>query len=283
MPDKPVFLPTDHLLPVEELAELCSRLVEAGVDEIRLTGGEPLLRKDFIDIVQSLAHLPLRKFALTTNGFHLGQYLDPMKEAGINSINISVDSLKADRFFKITKRDAFEEVIRQTLRAADMGFRTKVNAVAMRGVNDDELWDYIDFSKATGIEVRFLELMKIGPEQQDFSEMFISMNEMLERIKTRFKVEVCKAPKDNTAREFKIEGGAKIGFIASESQSFCNTCSRLRLTATGQLRSCLFRDDGINVRGLSESEFDQVLTQVAAMKPLDRIEKIEQPMYAIGG
>ena len=283
MPKNPTFLPAHKLLKHDEMADICGRLIALGVDEIRLTGGEPLLYPEFGELVESLSKLKLKKLGLTTNGFHLLSFLPRLQDSALRHINVSLDSLDPEKFYKATRRKALHEVMESILQAHAMGFAVKVNAVAMRGINDDEIFDFMNFSRRTGISVRFLELMKIGPQQENFAKYFISMDEMVEKISLRHGMRPVAVPADNTAREFVLDNGARVGFIASESKSFCGNCSRLRLTATGGLRPCLFMDREVNLRGLSGAAFEEAVHRVAAMKPTERIEKIAQPMYAIGG
>lgn len=164
-----------------------------------------------------------------------------------------------------------------------MGFYVKVNVVAMRGLNTDEIFDFINFSSQHKIEVRFLELMKIGPYYASHSRLFISAQELIEQIETREKLFAQSVNSDSTSFNFRTSSGAQIGFIASESQPFCDFCSRLRLTANGVLRACLMSEAGVNLRGQAKGAYPRLLAYVMAMKPTGRLEYIEQPMYQIGG
>ena len=164
-----------------------------------------------------------------------------------------------------------------------MGFPVKVNVVVMRGVNEDEILKFIDFSAKYQIEVRFLELMKIGPQYTSQPRRFVSAREIIEKIEEVEALTPQSVNLDSTAFNFKTARGGHIGFIASESQSFCQFCSRLRLTAKGQLRACLMLNDGVNLRGRLKEEYPQLLQHVLAMKPTGRIDYLEQPMYQIGG
>ncbi len=284
MPQSPKFLPTEDLLQSDELIKICSKLIGRGVDEIRLTGGEPLLRKDFIDIVVALSKLPLKKLGVTTNALLLNKaLLKELSKTKLRHINISLDSLVADMFKVITKRDEWDLVYKNILDAKAMGFEVKVNTVIMKDYNADEILDFISFAERTGVHVRFLELMRVGPNNIDLSKQMVSMNEMIDKISVYHSLQKCDAPKDNTAKEFRTVSGAHIGFIASETQSFCSSCSRLRLTAKGELRSCLFREDSVSLLGLNDHEFDLAVNAIANKKPLERIESITQAMNVIGG
>lgn len=283
MPEFPQFYPASQLLKKEELLLICRRLVDLGVDEIRVTGGEPLLHPQFLEIVNGLSEMKLNKLGVTTNGFHLLKVLPGLKKTNLKHINVSLDSLNPTTFHEVTLRNAFDEVMKAILKAKEMGFELKINVVAMKGINDHEIFDYIEFSRKMNIQVRFLELMQIGPQKESFHSKFISMDDMMSRIGDKYLLKDKDVPHDNTAREFLLDNGASIGFIASETKSFCRQCSRLRLTVKGALRPCLFKDEEVNLRGLNEAEFIEAVDQVASKKPMERLENIDQPMYAIGG
>ena len=169
-------------------------------------------------------------------------------------------------------------------RASEKGFRLKINAVIFRGINDDELADFARWSAATGIEVRFLEYMKIGPgHREHWEKRFISAAEMIERLGAAFTLEPVEVPVDSTSFVHATPEGARLGFIASESRPFCGDCSRLRLTATGVLRSCLMSERGISLRSVPSSGYDAILPSVLAMKPGGRIHHVDQAMHEIGG
>ena len=283
MPQAVKFLPTSHLMSSSELVEITSGLVELGIDEIRVSGGEPTLRSDFEEIIAGLSKLALRKLGLTTNGFILRDKLSFLKQTRCQHINISLDSLKENRFNVITRTNHFRTVLKSVNLTQEAGFRVKVNVVIMRGVNDDEVLDFVDFSAKNNIEVRFLELMKIGPYYSQHSRLFVSAREMIKKIEERESLTPQSMNCDSTSFNFKTSSGAHVGFIASESQSFCGFCSRLRLTATGFLRACLMLEAGINLRYIPKEKYGQVVEAVMGMKPIDRIDHIKQPMYQIGG
>ena len=283
MPSDARFLPSSECLRAAELIEICSVLVDLGIDEIKLSGGEPTIRKDFDEIVRGLSDLPLKKLGVTTNGFCLEEKLSVLKGTRCQHINVSLDSLTEERFQAITKANHFKNVYRGILLSKAMGFHLKVNVVLMRGVNDDEIFDFLEFSRRHNIEVRFLELMKIGCARLNHKRHFISAKEIIGKIEERHSLTPLSVNIDSTAFNFVTDHGARIGFIASESQPFCGFCSRLRLTASGILRSCLMSEKGISLRGKNGSEYLDILKSVITMKPMDRLEKIDQPMYQIGG
>ncbi len=283
MPAHPVFSPSKSHLSLVELHSICSNLVAMGISEIRLTGGEPTLRSDFQDILRLIAPLPLTRKGITSNGQLLARHLECAKDYGWTSLNISLDSLDEGRFDRITGGGDFRKVMHSIEKAAQLGFEVKINAVIMRGINDDEIQDFADWSCQTGLEVRFLELMKIGPAIGRHRELFLSADDMIDQLVTRRKLTPVPVHKDSTSMVYSVSGGGRLGFIASESKPFCGDCSRLRLTHTGVLRSCLLANFGIPLRNVPESQYHDIVTEVVAGKPLSRIEKLAEPMHAIGG
>ncbi|MEK7431909.1 MAG: GTP 3',8-cyclase MoaA [Cyanobacteriota bacterium] len=284
MPTNVKFKKHSELLTPNEIFNICHTLVKYfGVNELRLTGGEPTIRGEFDEIVTSLAKLNLKKFGLTTNGFILKNKLNILKENNCNYINVSLDSLQEDNFNKITKSSYFKPVFESILLAKEKDFKIKINVVAMKGVNDHELLDFINFSAKYDIEVRFLELMKIGEANSNNNSLFISAKEIIDELKKHETLIPIKVPKDSTSFNFKTSSGAKIGFIASETMPFCTACSRLRLNATGKLRACLMSESGIEMKDKTIDQYEDILQSLIAMKPYYRIDHIEQPMYQIGG
>lgn len=282
MPEHATFTRPDALMRPEEYRAICGELVARGIDELRITGGEPTVRPEFRAIVSELSRLPAR-LALTSNGQLLERHLGFLKDAGCTRLNISVDSLDAGRFERITRGGDLRAVLACVERAAAEGFHLKVNAVVFRGINDDELGDFARWSAATGIEVRFLEYMKIGPEHANTFERFVPADEMLARLRPEFTLNPVAVPHDSTSFVFETPEGARLGFIASESKPFCGACSRLRLSATGVLRACLMREDGISLRGVDPARYDDILPRVLALKPTGRLDHVDQAMHEIGG
>ncbi len=283
MPEQPVFTSRKDWASADELIAIAGNLCALGIEEIRLTGGEPTLRPDMLDIVYGLSGLPLKKLGLTSNGLLLGGYLDALKDTSCRYLNISLDSLEKKNFNRITKRDVFDVVMATILRARDLGFHVKVNAVALRGLNDYEVLNFVDWSGREGIAVRFLEAMNIGVMQAEFTKRLIPAHEMIKTIREHYHLTKQLSPVDATAYTFKADNGADIGFIASESEPFCGTCSRLRLTPQGQLRPCLFKETGIDFRRLAPEYYPAALASLLEMKPGGRLRHITQPMYQIGG
>lgn len=283
MPVDASFMDHKSYLSVDEMVTIVSELCNYGLQELRLTGGEPLLRRSFEDIVGKLSKLPLKKIGMTTNAVLLDRHLETLKSNRVHSLNISLDSLRPEVFHKITNGNHLEKVLRNTDLAREMGFHLKINVVAMRGVNDKELFDFVEYSSRTGIEVRFLEVMRIGFARKDQGDQFISALELIERMKKRYTLKPVKMEADSTSFNYSLDNGAKIGFIASESQAFCGQCSRWRLSADGMMRACLLKNDGLVIKGKSRKEREEIFHALLGMKPLMRPAEVTHLMNAIGG
>lgn len=283
MPVHAAFAGAGELLPATEVVSSCRSLVELGVDQIRLTGGEPTLRPDFAEIVRGIGRLPVESLGLTTNGLLLERYAPLLADAGFQGANVSLDSLDAERFREIARGGSLAGVLSGIEAARKAGLRVKINVVVMRGWNLDELPAFHDFAVEQGLEVRFLELMKIGEALPFFRERFVPASEMLRLLETRSPLREVPVASDSTSFVRVSEAGARLGFIASESRPFCSGCSRLRLSAKGVLRACLMKEDGISVRGVSPADLPDLVRTVVAMKPMDRIAELPQAMHAIGG
>ena len=283
MPKNPQFLPREKLMQRKEILRLSSTLVNFGIDEIRLTGGEPTLRIDFIDIVRDLSELKINKLGLTTNGLHLVNILPELKKTKLKNINFSLDSLNKLGFETMTGSPHLEKVFESIFTAKELGFTVKLNVVLMKGINDHEVSNFVDFSSNYGIEVRFLELMRIGEARDVFEKRFISAAEVIENLKGEFNLTPVKRPVDSTSFNYQTENKGQVGFIASESKPFCGGCSRLRLSADGQLRPCLMKSEGTSLINKSKEEILTILHQTMALKPIDRIYDVSQPMNQIGG
>lgn len=283
MPEKPQFLSSDKLLSTKQIFDICSNLMSFGIDEVRLTGGEPLLRPDFLTIVEKLSTLPLSKLALTTNGIKLQTLLPSLINTNLKYINVSVDSLNRQNFTQITKYDGLNQILEAISLAKGLGFHIKINTVLLRGVNDHEVEDFIKFSKKFNVTVRFLEAMKIGEMLKDYDRLYIPVGEVLKQIQLNHTLVKADDACDSTSFNYNLENGAKIGFIASESKSFCGQCSRLRLSATGTIYPCLFIDEGLNLKNVPLADYHAILEHLIDKKPFERVSLIEKPMHAIGG
>ncbi len=254
MPEEVVFLDKKELLTLEEIARFVAIVSPLGIDKIRLTGGEPLLRRDLPVLVRMLAAVPgIRDIGLTTNGLLLADQAQPLYDAGLRRINISLDTLDADKFRQITRRDGLELVLAGIHAAREAGFEpVKINAVSIRGFTETEVVPLARFARAHGLEMRFIEYMPIGADQWERDKVYFA-HEILEQLER----EVCPlAPAEDydpraPAMEFGYtDGNGRVGIIASVSRPFCLKCNRLRLTAEGKLRNCLFALDEVDIKPL---------------------------------
>jgi cyclic pyranopterin phosphate synthase len=248
------WLPRDDVLSFEEIGRIARVLVERhGFRSIRLTGGEPTVRAHLPELVRRLAALGV-DLSLTTNGATLRQLAGPLADAGLTRINISLDTLRHDRFVEITRRDELDHVLDGIDAALEAGLSpVKINAVMMHGVNDDELVDFARFGRDKGVVMRFIEFMPLDAGGDWTNAQVVTHAEIVERIGAVFPLETLgEAVRGSApAERFRYaDGGGEIGVIATVTQSFCESCDRVRLTAEGQLRSCLFALDHTDLRGL---------------------------------
>src|SRR5258705_2344528 len=242
-----------ELLTYDEIVQVCEIAVSLGVEKVRLTGGEPLLRGDLELLIARLAKMPgLSDLASTTNAAGLKKRAAALRSAGLNRITISCDSLKPDTFKAITKRDALQSVLEGIEATILAGFPPpKINCVVIRGMNDEEVADFADFARATGVYVRFIEYMPLDNGHQWDRRMLVGGREVLQRIEERYQlVPIDGNSASETARKYVFADGApgEIGIIAPVTMPFCGACSRLRLTADGNLRTCLFSMVDHNIR-----------------------------------
>lgn len=283
MPGDPKFMSREDLLSAKEIIDLAKNLVGLGIDEIRLTGGEPTLRSDLMEIVKGIDKLPLSKFGITTNGQHISKLLPELKKTSCQYLNFSLDSLNKVGFHKMTGSKHLSKVLESIFMAKELGFNVKINVVLMKGFNDQEIEDFIDFSGRHGIEVRFLELMRIGEARESFEKKFVSADEVIARLEKFSNIKPVQLPIDSTSFNYTLSNGANIGIIASESKPFCSGCSRLRLSADAILRPCLMMNEGHSLKGKNIYEIKDLLYKVMSLKPTERIYDVSQAMNQIGG
>lgn len=283
MPVDSSFMSEDKYLNASEYALIVKELYQYGLEEVRLTGGEPLMRKSFAEIADQLSRIPLRKIGLTTNGIYLDKFLDVLVDKRIHHLNISLDSLNPFNFQKITFGNHLNRILKNIELAQKKNLLLKINVVAMKGINDHELFDFVNFSKNTGIEVRFLEVMKIGYAIEAQEAQYIPASELITRLKTRFTLKHVAKESDSTSFNYLLDNGAQIGFIASESQAFCGQCSRWRLSADGIMRACLLKDDGLSIKDTTPQDREHIYQSLLGMKPFMRPAEVKHFMNAIGG
>lgn len=260
MPEEGVPLsPQKELLTTPEIIMLSSVFVSQGVNKIRLTGGEPTVRKDILPLMQQLGSLRpygLRELCLTTNGLALHRKLDDMVEAGLTGVNLSLDTLDPFQFQIMTRRKGFDAVMRSMDKVLELnrhgaGLKLKINCVVMRGVNDREILLFVDMTREKDIEIRFIEYMPFDGNRWNKNKM-VSYSEMLDRIREKYPtLEKVQDHKNDTSKTWKIPGFAgKIGFITSMTHNFCGTCNRLRITSDGNLKVCLFGNAEVSLRDI---------------------------------
>nr|XP_044632562.1 molybdenum cofactor biosynthesis protein 1 isoform X4 [Equus asinus] len=281
MPEEGVPLtPKAKLLTTEEILTLAQLFVKEGVDKIRLTGGEPLIRPDVVDIVAQLHRLEgLRTIGVTTNGINLARLLPSLQKAGLSAINISLDTLVPAKFEFIVRRKGFHKVMEGIHKAIELGYNpVKVNCVVMRGLNEDELLNFVALTKGLPLDVRFIEYMPFDGNKWNFRKM-VSYKEMLDTLRQQWP-ELEKLPEEesSTAKAFKIPGfRGQVSFITSMSEHFCGTCNRLRITADGNLKVCLFGNSEVSLRdhlraGASEEELLRIIGAAVGRKKQQHAE-----------
>jgi cyclic pyranopterin phosphate synthase len=251
--DDYLWLPREQILDFEEVSALVDVFIELGVDKVRLTGGEPLLRRNLPLLVRLLAAKPgLRDLAITTNGLLLAPQAAALKAAGLHRVTVSLDTLKPERFRQLTRRDAHRQVLEGLAAVTRAGFTdTKIDTVVIRGVNDDELEDLIEFGRHVPAEVRFIEYMDVGGATRWSMASVVSRAEMLDRLRRRYgRVEPVPEPESTApAQRFRLPDGTVFGIIASTTAPFCASCDRSRLTADGVWYLCLYALEGTDLRG----------------------------------
>ncbi len=289
----------DHaeILRYEEVVRLVGIVTEMGISKVRITGGEPLVRKDVLSLCASISRLSgLRSLSLTTNGVLLSDFAKGLRDAGIKRINVSLDTLRPERFAAITRKDLFRRVWEGILAAEQAGISpVKLNAVIMRGVNDDEIEDLARLTFQFPFHVRFIEFMPF--QQFHFDTAFIPAAEILERLSRVAPLSAwCEDESNGPARHYRFEGArGKIGIISPVSDHFCPSCNRLRITSDGKLRTCLFSTEETDLRlplrqGLSDQAVAAAIRAAIDKKPekhkLDSSafrKCISRPMFSIGG
>lgn len=251
MPEQGIDLtPNGELLTTDELLRVTRLFVEMGVSKIRLTGGEPLVRPDIVELCAGMrSHKGVTKLGITTNGILLPRYIERLHAAGVNALNVSLDTLDADRFLLITRRNGFNKVSDSIKLAEALGYDpVKINCVVMRGFNEDEVGAFAALTRDRKLEVRFIEFMPFDDNKWSRRKMF-SMMETMDRIEEHAGTKLKFMKKGETAQLFALPGHVgSIGFIASMTTAFCGTCNRLRLTADGNLKVCLFGEQEWSLR-----------------------------------
>ncbi|WP_345004142.1 GTP 3',8-cyclase MoaA [Snuella lapsa] len=276
MPEEGVQLsPKSHLMTYEEIYNISKTFVDHGVTKIRLTGGEPLIRKDIPIILEKLASLPVA-LSITSNAVIIDKFIDVLKVNNVNSINVSLDSLDREKFKHITRRDQFETVYNNIMLLVSEGFNVKLNAVLMKGFNDNEIIDFINLTKELPISIRFIEFMPFDGNKWDMRKM-VSYKEIMNYVNKAFPknhIERLQDAPNDTAKNYKIKNySGSFAIISSVTNPFCDSCNRLRLTANGQLKNCLFSS--------AESDLLTSLRQGKSIEPI--IQKAVRAKFKMRG
>ncbi len=234
-----VFTPALQLMQLDEIENLAKIFVANGVNKIRLTGGEPLVRKDAAEIILALSKLPVT-LTLTTNGTRLHEFVEVLQQANVRSLNISLDTLQAEKFQLVTRRNQFDVVMKNIELLLSKNFHVKINVVAMKGFNDNEINDFIAWTKHTPVHVRFIEFMPFSGNRWTSNKVF-TMQEILNVIEEKYSFIRLKDEKHDTAKKYMVPGHAgTFAIISTMSANFCGDCNRMRLTADGKMKNCLF-------------------------------------------
>jgi len=252
MSEEMTFLPRAQVLTLEELALVARAFVELGVEKVRLTGGEPLVRRDIDSLVAQIGGLSgLKDFAMTTNGASLPKYADKLREGGLKRLNISLDSLDPERFRRLTRTGDLARVIDGIRAAREAGFeRIKLNAVILKGRNDDEVLDLVDFARHEGLDISFIEEMPLGDvSDHSRAEPYCSSDEVQAMIEARYPLTPTTETTPGPSRYFRMaDSDSRIGFISPHSHNFCASCNRVRVTVEGRLLLCLGNEHSVDLR-----------------------------------
>lgn len=270
------------MMSFEEIIRFVKVASEHGIRKVRITGGEPLVKKDVISLLQQISQIEgIDELCITTNGTLLKQYASSLKQAHVSCVNISLDTLQSEKYTYMTRGGHIQDVKDGLLEALKYFDKVKINVVYMQGFNDDELDDFISLTKTYPIDVRFIELMPIG-EAKTYSHYYASLQDVVENHPSLIPIE----KQDGVARMYRLKDGkGRVGMIQAMSHSFCSTCNRLRLTSDGKLKPCLFALEEYDIKGCSEEEMEKILKQAIMKKPKSKEETIHTTrcMNEIGG
>ena len=267
--------PKSHIMSFDEIESIAKTFVQHGVSKIRLTGGEPLIRKDFPVILKMLSQLPA-ELTLTTNGVIVDRYLDDFKDCNLTKINLSLDSLIRDKFREITRRNFFDKVYANMLLLLENGFTVKLNVVLIRGFNDDEIMDFIELTKELPLTIRFIEFMPFDGNRWNIDNMvsFREIMDVISKINPSENIEKIEDAPNDTSKNFRIKGyTGSFAIISSVTNPFCDSCNRIRLTANGHIKNCLFSS--------TETDLLTPLRKGESIEPL--IKKVMKSKFYIRG
>ncbi|UVI38474.1 GTP 3',8-cyclase MoaA [Qipengyuania spongiae] len=276
MPERMKFLPKSEVLDLEELQRLALAFIARGVTKIRLTGGEPLVRRDMIDLVRALGRRigdGLEELTLTTNGTQLAQYADALARAGVRRVNVSLDTIDRERFAALSRRDALPQVMEGIAAAKAAGLKVKLNTVALKGANEEELPDLIAWAHGQGHDVTLIEVMPLGEVDGDRIDQYLPLTAVRDRLERQWTLTPSDHRTGGPARYFDIaETSGRLGLISPLTENFCAGCNRLRVTTTGQLYPCLGGGERVDLRAAlredpGDTALDAALDRALAIKP----------------
>lgn len=275
MAEDMTFLPKSEVLSLEELDRLCSAFIDKGVRKLRLTGGEPLVRKDIMTLISRLGrHLDsgkLEELTLTTNGSQLGRYADDLVKAGVKRINVSLDTLDEGKFARITRWGQLPKVLDGIRAAKQAGLSIKINTVALRGVNDDEIFTLAEWCADEGFDLTFIETMPLGEIDESRADNFLPLSLVRAQLAQRYTLSESDYATGGPARYSKVaETGQRIGFITPLTHNFCESCNRVRVTCTGTLYMCLGQDDSADLRSPLRQDEDNTALNAAIDEAIGR-------------
>ena len=276
MPERQTFLPRAEVLSLEELHQMALGFIARGITKIRLTGGEPLVRRDMIELVQALGRKigdGLEELTLTTNATRLAEFAEPLREAGVKRVNISLDTLDRETFTKLARRDSLPQVLEGIAAAKEAGLTVKLNTVALKGINEGELPDLIAWAHGQGFSLTLIEVMPLGEVEEDRFDHYLPLMAVREALEQRWSLTPSDHRSGGPARYVDVaETGGRLGFITPLTNNFCEGCNRIRVTATGQMYPCLGGNERVDLRAALRSEqpgeaLDAALDAAMKIKP----------------
>ena len=293
MPEKPFsWVPRENLLSFEELFSFVKVAIDEGINKIRITGGEPLLREDLDSFIRMIHnHKPDIDLALTTNGYLLADVAKDLKDAGLKRINVSIDTLKPDVAAKIAQKDVLHRVLDGVKKALEVGLKIKVNMVPLKGINDDEILDVMEYAKARGMTIRFIEYMENVHAKSGLKGL--NGKEILAKVKERYTIRKIGREGSSPAFNYLTNDGYKFGLIDPHKHDFCESCNRIRLTAEGFLIPCLYFDEAMSIKDAVKAgdieRATEILREVLRNKPEknrwseESVEESARAFYETGG
>ena len=286
MPERQTFLPKAEVLSLEELYKLSLGFIDRGITKLRLTGGEPLVRRDVVDLIQALGRKVgdgLEELTLTTNATRLAQFADPIAAAGVKRINVSLDTLERATFAKLARRDSLPQVLEGLAAAKAAGLKVKINTVALKGLNEGEIPDLIAWAHGQGFDLTLIEVMPLGEVEEDRFDHYLPLSAVRDDLDKRWTLTPSGHRTGGPARYFDIaETGGRIGLITPLTNNFCDGCNRIRVTTTGQLYACLGGNEQVDLRAAlrsadPEAALDAALDLAMKIKPARHSFAIDRP------